>query len=738
MSEGDTSTEAKKTRVAILGGGIAGLTAAFELTQDETWKEKYEITIYQMGWRLGGKCATGRDPNTGRIEEHGIHAFSGMYYNALGLMWACYNAAPEALKTSGAMLGSFNEAFNPCNAVVLWERRMAQGVPRLVSWPVTVAANSMDPACWSEQSKNIEDIIDGAIRIGRRHYYRNVKRDLLRAPPDKDVFAWARRSVGEWADVFRFLGLLRETGVIGAAIGTGVKGITPPSWDGFLQVFHRAPVFTDFASVLWKGIFNKDYDLFADGFDAIDDRRFDFWLNKNGVTRNTAKSPIAFNAVDLSYNFPFGDNSIAPDMGAGTYLRWTLRTALNMKAFGWTFEAGTGETVIAPLYHVLKDRGVRFEFFHKVTALRLAEDGKGVKSVEVDIQATPNDKVKGYDPLTPVGKLLCWPNRPLFGQLEDGDSLEATYSALAKDRLDMESYWSPVEYRPDVLTRGRDFDTVVFALSIGAAPIVCRDLIDKNPDWKSMTESVTTCATQTMQIWLDEDSEALGSLKLMGRPKDDKSCVISGTYIDPFNGQADFSNLINYESWGHPRPKALWYFTGAMALDNYPAFTDSAFPKQQADRVKYGGIQFLQAAVDYLLPGSKKGTDWDPVGLSFERLATPPSIGALVAEPRDKGVKRFDFQFWKANIDPTERYVQAPTGSTDARLGAEESGFDNLVLAGDWIYNGLNIGSVEGAVMGGMLAARAVAKTVEPNRSWPNVIGYRPRVRPTAAKGPGA
>ena len=39
------------------------------------------------------------------------------------------------------------------------------------------------------------------------------------------------------------------------------------------------------------------------------------------------------------------------------------------------------------------------------------------------------------------------------------------------------------------------------------------------------------------------------------------------------------------------------------------------------------------------------------------------------------------------------------------RLHAWASGFDNLVLAGDWIYTGFNVGSFEGAVMSGKLAS---------------------------------
>ena len=53
--------------------------------------------------------------------------------------------------------------------------------------------------------------------------------------------------------------------------------------------------------------------------------------------------------------------------------------------------------------------------------------------------------------------------------------------------------------------------------------------------------------------------------------------------------------------------------------------------------------------------------------------------------------------------------MTSPPGSTAARLKAWGSGLSNLVLAGDWIYTGLNVGSVEGTVMGGRLASYAVS-----------------------------
>ena len=78
-----------KQKITIIGGGIGGLTAAYELT-DPKLQNKYDITLYQMGWRLGGKCATGRNQDRNmRIEEHGIHAFAGSYYNGLTMMKNC-------------------------------------------------------------------------------------------------------------------------------------------------------------------------------------------------------------------------------------------------------------------------------------------------------------------------------------------------------------------------------------------------------------------------------------------------------------------------------------------------------------------------------------------------------------------------------------------------------------------------------------------------------------------------
>ena len=75
----------------------------------------------------------------------------------------------------------------------------------------------------------------------------------------------------------------------------------------------------------------------------------------------------------------------------------------------------------------------------------------------------------------------------------------------------------------------------------------------------------------------------------------------------------------------------------------------------------------------------------------------------LIAEdPPSDGV------YFRANVDPSDRYVQSLPGSGAHRLRVDQSGVTNLVLAGDWTNCGLNAGCVEAAVMSGIEAANVI------------------------------
>ena len=98
-------TSASRKKIAILGGGVAALTAALELTEQDPDQSQYDITIYTLGWRLGGKCASRRDmDNYGRAYEHGLHVWAGFYDNAFHVIQILYKALGEDEGAWGALL----------------------------------------------------------------------------------------------------------------------------------------------------------------------------------------------------------------------------------------------------------------------------------------------------------------------------------------------------------------------------------------------------------------------------------------------------------------------------------------------------------------------------------------------------------------------------------------------------------------------------------------------------------
>ena len=111
----------RKRKIAILGGGVGALCAAWELTSSPDWQECYDITVHQLGWRLGGKGASGRNTALGqRIEEHSLHIWAGFYENAFRIMRECY---AELGRPPGTPLATVDGAFKPHQLVTLEEER---------------------------------------------------------------------------------------------------------------------------------------------------------------------------------------------------------------------------------------------------------------------------------------------------------------------------------------------------------------------------------------------------------------------------------------------------------------------------------------------------------------------------------------------------------------------------------------------------------------------------------------
>ena len=698
-----------KQKISILGGGPAALSAAFEITESPNWEEKYEITVHQLGWRLGGKCATGRGPNE-RIQEHGIHGFLGSYYNALPLMKRVFDALD---REPGTPMATFEEAFVPENFVLMWEFRDGNWL----KWPLMMPANGLKPGdpgeiqtletIYRDMATLLASLFEGPLteaeKAGSPHaapLRENLKKTSETLLGHVAERAWA--AVHKVCDEAR-MGFLK--GVLAAIEHSG--GGNPNAGDFDNATLRRLYIAIDYFLALMRGAIADK--VFAKGFDHLDEENFDVWLRRHGCHDVTISSPMALNTPNLSYQYPHGDTSQPPNMAAGAYLHWTLRSFAFMGSFAYLFEVGTGETLISPMYDALVKRGVKFEFFNKVTDVRLSADGKSIGEVDIDIQATLAKGVDEYQPLIPTtppvlngGTIMAWPPMPLYDQLEQGEQMK-------KEGVDLESYWSPWKAAGQkTLKKGEDFDIAIYAIPVATIPHLCPSLLeDSAPNatvWNNMCTGVTTTQTQTMQIWLSKSRQELG----LDFGLEEPNTVIGATFAGPLNGHVDLAQLVKWEKFpADQTPKSLWYFSGTMTdytTDAPPPFSDHDYPRRAHERVKHQCVQWLQATMGSLM--SKSTVDGqqppgDPMSLDFDLMICTEDNNA-------KGVARFDQQFWRANIDPNERYTQSIAGSTKFRVKAWETGYDNLVIAGDWCYTGLNVGSMEGTIMSGRLAAHAV------------------------------
>ncbi len=692
-------------RVAILGGGIGALSAAFEITRTPG----FDVTIHTLGWRLGGKCASSRGPD-GRIEEHGIHGYLGCYYNAMPMLAAVY---AELAREPMAPLPTFESAIRGMDSLQMYSWQ--DGVPTQFAGGFPANKLFPDPAN-PGTLLDIESLIQRALAwvealqvAHADHPQAGFIGDILDGL--REIVAAAIQGLSAVAGL-----LLRGIEALWHAAKHGIRALIGDDPQ-------KAQIYTiiDWAFTLFRGVLADDVAL--KGFDYLDDENWADWLARHGADPETIVSPIALNTVNLAYQYPEGDTLKKPRMAAGAYAHWSLRALGYCGHAIYAFSAGTGEVVIAPMYDVLLRRGVKFEFFSKVAALHLNTAGTDVESVEIGMQATLKPAYSRYDPLIHPAGLPSWPSAPLYDQLVEGDALKA-------GGYDLESWWTawPTLKPNKVIRAGTDYDVLVFALSVGAVPHVCGELLDKSAAWRDMVAALPVLQTQAMQIWLSKSYVELGfTPALTGN-----DTALADTYAYPLDGHCEMRHLLSHEAWpADNMPQSLWYFCDLMADPELPPpFSDHGYPARVKARVRQTAIDFLNKHIGPLMPlaiNSGTHAPGDPRALDYSLLVdTRPVPG--------EGEARFDSQFIRANIDPTERYVASPPGSTKYRLRPWQSGFGNLVLAGDWTYTGLNVGSVECATMSGQLASHAI--TGAP--ALADIAGYPAALDAAAGLGPPA
>jgi uncharacterized protein with NAD-binding domain and iron-sulfur cluster len=244
--------------------------------------------------------------------------------------------------------------------------------------------------------------------------------------------------------------------------------------------------------------------LIFESFNTIN--RYDYreWLSLHGADQVTVDSPPVTVLYELVFAYEDGVTQgpqAKPNLEAGTLLRALPRIGMGYTgAFMWLMQAGMGDTIFAPLYQVLQRRGVKFQFFQRVTNLHVAGD----ELIEVEISRQVNLKVGEYDPLILVKDLPCWPSEPLYYQIVEGDILQ-------RDKIDLESFYTPWQDTGDPLTlkAGQDFDCVVLGISLAALPFIAGEL-KSNAAWQTMIDNVKTVQTEGAQVWLDVSLDQVG------------------------------------------------------------------------------------------------------------------------------------------------------------------------------------------------------------------------------------
>jgi uncharacterized protein with NAD-binding domain and iron-sulfur cluster len=708
---------AMRKKIAILGGGVGALATAFALTDpDNPHRAEYDITLYQMGWRLGGKGASGRNPERSyRIEEHGMHIWFGCYHNAFRLIRRCY---AELGRAPDAPLAGWQDAFKPHNLVIVKEHHDGQWL----NWEGFLPNNNLAPG-------------DGNVLLPLHDYVIAAIELLL---------GWAKgwhlaRNPSGDATIDFPHGLQRRIDALASDLDTAV-------WSFGVRCLHTAhllaklvdyegriivDLLTLFMRWLWRRVaprvatdtevrrqwimFNFFYgclhgiiaeDAVTRGLESLNDTDFHEFLQRYGFDDGglMADSAFVLGLYDGVFAYVDGDNRIPPGatfppnakVETGTMLRAGVRQFFGFQGASiWKMQAGMGDTIFAPLYEVLKRRGVKFEFFHRVEKLTPTADSRSIASITVarQVDITPEQQTRGgYDPLIDVDRLPCWPSTPRYEQIVQGEQLRQL-------GIDLESYdsrWQPVGQR--VLEAGKDFDQVVLGISLGALPYICCELIRASRKWQEMVTHLKTIRTQGLQLWLSPTAFELG-WTLMQEP------IMTCYEVSPLDTWADMSHLIPRESWPAKMfPLNLSYFCGPM-LDDAIRMTECG-PKEPLDQMdqrrwndeaKQTALQFVAGYMGAIFPqavGADGTFRWE-----------------LLIDPQGRrGPARLEAQYWRANVQPSERYVLSVPGSSKYRLPAHDrSEFTNLYLAGDWTDNGFNLGCVEAAVQSALLASNALS-----------------------------
>jgi len=790
------------------------VSAAWDLTSPDN-PNACDVTIFQMGGRLGGKGASSRNRDFGdRIEEHGLHLWLGYYENAFRMIRTCYetfrelsnpddpqvrwrlappstrNRAkdPQVSRHIGLDRPEYERpfdnwdwlsAFERANRVGLADDASGDWVPWVARFPEYVLKAEdglISRYSWPDGTTlpGVHLVDDPSIAYpGEEPPVVEVDGEPSLEPPSVAFFlTHALRELGEFIDslelrveklidqslapftddpnsllaqalrndprtptragdplpddALRGLRIVRLTLLVPAleaftTVARFAEGPLPFVRGPFVAMLdryidsmrERVEIFVQgdtAARRIWELI-----DLLAanirgvivagldgdDDFSSLDEWNYIDWLRMNRISERTLRNPIIRGAHDLGFAYRDG-NSRDPQIAAGQALNAGCRFFFMYKgALFWRMKAGMGDVVFAPMYLALRARGVKFRFFHRLDDIELNADATAVTRLRFgrQLRLKDEDTAAGtnYQPLVAVaGKNMSgWRTCVDSGQVQ-GDP--------PPKGLDFESIWcewnagdvvfatvgepSADSTRADCIGH---FTDVIVTVPVAALGRVSQRLAHaEHPAghrWRAMLDNIGTVATQAMQLWVCKPTHELGWMH---------GQVSFSAFVHPFDTWADLSQLVKVEN--QPCAQGVHYFCSVLPDSQVRLSEDgrTVDVKATLDLVKENARCFIDDWLYQLWPDAVHRY---PNAFKRELLVGVPSGG--IVDP-------LDTQHIVANVDPAQRYTQSLPGTTKYRIRPDQTGFEHLVIAGDWTECGLNFGCVEGAVISGKLASAAI------------------------------
>lgn len=762
------SKPAGKIKLAVVGGGPAALAAVYHLTRNEP--DAYDITVYEMSWRLGGKTASGRAED-GRIEEHGLHVLFGSYHNVFRTMKDCYDQlrALRIVPPEKHSLQYFSDAIIPHDYGVVGDDRRASwprfgqraptpdgpdgnppdggggrapagttgagweridvsfptnhGVPGDVPLPtlrdlmLTLFQASWMVAFGPWSTRHLQRGLPGLFGHRTRWTREDFSRSDWEGPAGEPA---ARRQLGGSVASRLLLRLAIDSLDVerlrGKLLCSALKQARG-AWSavGSLSAFDNGRFWSagDFFIALARGII---VDRVLDrrvGFDSIDAEDFRVWLAKHGASERTLGSPWIRALYDAAFSYPLGgvysDDPRAP-------ASWPP----GLSREGYYEDIGAGVAVRAFLTTFLTYKG---SFYNKMVA------GMG------DVIHTPL-----YLVLQRRGVRF-----EFFHRLADAHAVQDAQGSYVVEELVFDTLpAAPLAYDPLVPHGG--------LLCWPSAPKLGELPSESHPralEAESCLPSDAPRRLRRVARGKDFDAVLLG-VPVAALPYSCPSLLALDARRPPRHEPSLWEQpevvptvrTVALQLWlapslaelGWPRPAPLLSLfrdplntwcdmthllpyepwpsrarPGTIAYFCGPISHDAPFPAPGASAVE---VAAYHASIDEQCAAAVDTClDSLPELLPTTGDAHELNYSLLVDPANRRGRKRLAAQYYRINHEPQQCCTLALSGTTRRRMQADATGYANLFVTGDWTANGIYLACVEGAFQAGIRSARAIARS---------------------------